>query len=75
MERHNPIAMKTFNLIQHPICCCPNQSLLLEGHICDICMGKVAGNVESLAIEAKSRFDDRYFESLERCYDDVEFAA
>ncbi len=59
-------------------CTCSNQYLLLSGCQCDLCMGVVA-EPESISPEptpdAQDRYDQAYFEALERLYSSFEYAA
>lgn len=59
------------------ICTCSNSILLAAGSTCDLCMGLVT-DFNTVDIDAETitdRFDERYFEALERWYEDMEFAA
>ena len=59
-------------------CNCTNQLLLLPGCQCDLCMGVVAEyepfSPEAI-VEATDRYDQAYFEALERLYCSFEYAA
>jgi hypothetical protein len=59
-------------------CTCSNQWLLMPGCECELCMGIVAdldaSNLEP-AEEKHDRYDQAYFEALERMYSSFEFAA
>ena len=59
-------------------CNCPNQLLLLPGFECDLCMGLVAdqeGQVTDSVAAPGERYDQAYFEALERLYSSFEYAA
>ena len=59
------------------ICTCSNHILLAAGSICELCMGFVTElAMDEVEIKPEiNRFDDTYFEALERWYEDMEFAA
>ncbi len=57
-------------------CTCSNHLLLMPGCECDLCMGVVADHDAGLEIMApQDRYDQAYFEALERMYSNFEFAA
>jgi hypothetical protein len=56
-------------------CNCPNQLLLVPGCECDLCMGIVADYDTTAPIATTDRYDESYFEALERLYCSFEFAA
>ena len=59
-------------------CNCSNQYLLVPGCHCDLCMGVVAdleSFVQEPVKEPKERYDQAYFEALERLYSSFEYAA
>ena len=58
------------------ICTCSNHVLLAAGSTCELCMGLVTElSTEDVNIENADRYDEVYFEALERWYEDMEFAA
>jgi hypothetical protein len=58
-------------------CNCSNQLLLMPGCECDLCMGIVAeqDTLSEPIATTTERYDQSYFEALERMYSSFEFAA
>lgn len=59
------------------VCTCSNHLLLAPGSTCELCMGFVTElSTDDTEVDYEiDRFDEVYFEALERWYEDMEFAA